>query len=434
MKTNLERLSIEDIIRKLGFFINFSDFMACYKFNGSQKQMSKFEDEMTQKIKSQKGVEEYLKTISENENLFDKELYVFHLLRILQDTYDKIQSNTYINGVVKVPIFMINGKGENVPLDRDSIKRILSKSRKLLQDSDIVDLEVYRESGKIEIYESRRYVGKNTKADADERKAEERLKKIEEEIGLENIISFLQPTDLISVCKYPNLGNLLAVKIIENGKKIKNKDTIRIQDRVNNREIETTEKLAKGKYFDWDEFIDTVRENFRYIDIDKMLLLANTIFYNKYGNEPEKFPFEEARKLREFTKKVEGLLENKNVTINSYRFNSDIDFNLIKSSVESLNKHYINGRYRDDVEINQLAKDIMDGKVLVTSLSEEEYRETMSFKPIELAQIVTSRPETLQSLIERSWITDKELEDIIDKMENINKDQVVYLYNSKIVY
>ena len=95
MKTNLERLSIEDIIRKLGFFINFSDFMACYKFNGSQKQMSKFEDEMTQKIKSQKGVEEYLKTISENENLFDKELYVFHLLRILQDTYDKIQSNTY---------------------------------------------------------------------------------------------------------------------------------------------------------------------------------------------------------------------------------------------------------------------------------------------------------------------------------------------------
>ena len=42
MKTNLERLSIEDIIRKLGFFINFSDFMACYKFNGSQKQMSKF--------------------------------------------------------------------------------------------------------------------------------------------------------------------------------------------------------------------------------------------------------------------------------------------------------------------------------------------------------------------------------------------------------
>ena len=160
-----------------------------------------------------------------------------------------------------------------------------------------------------------------------------------------------------------------------------------------------------------------------------MLLLANTIFYNKYGNEPEKFPFEEARKLREFTKKVEGLLENKNVTINSYRFNSDIDFNLIKSSVESLNKHYINGRYRDDVEINQLAKDIMDGKVLVTSLSEEEYRETMSFKPIELAQIVTSRPETLQSLIERSWITDKEIEDIIDKMENINKDQVVYLYN-----
>ena len=431
MKTNLERLSIEDIIRKLGFFINFSDFMACYKFNGSQKQMSKFEDEMTQKIKSQKGVEEYLKTISENENLFDKELYVFHLLRILQDTYDKIQSNTYINGVVKVPIFMINGKGENVPLDRDSIKRILSKSRKLLQDSDIVDLEVYRESGKIEIYESRRYVGKNTKADADERKAEERLKKIEEEIGLENIISFLQPTDLINVCKYPNLGNLLAVKIIENGKKIKNKDTIRIQDRVNNREIETTEKLAKGKYFDWDEFIDTVRENFRYIDIDKMLLLANTIFYNKYGNEPEKFPFEEARKLREFTRKVEGLLENKNVTINSYRFNSDIDFNLIKSSVESLNKHYINGRYRDDVEINQLAKDIMDGKVSVTSLSEEEYRETMSFKPIELAQIVTSRPETLQSLIERSWITDKELEDIIDKMENINKDQVVYLYNSK---
>ena len=105
------------------------------------------------------------------------------------------------------------------------------------------------------------------------------------------------------------MGNLLAVKIIENGKKIKNKDTIRIQDRVNNREIETTEKLAKGKYFEWDEFIYTVRENFRYIDIDKMLLLANTIFYNKYGNEPEKFPFEEARKLREFTRKVEGLLE-----------------------------------------------------------------------------------------------------------------------------
>ena len=431
MKANLERLSIEDIIRTLGFFINFSDFMACYRYNGSQKQMSRFEDEMAKKIKGQEGVEEYLKTINENENLFDKELYVFHLLRIVQDAYDKIQDPKYASGSIKLPIFMINGKGQNKPLDKDEIKRIVNRSRKLLQDSDIVDLDVYRESEKIKVYESRRYVGKSTKADADEKKAEERLARIEEEIGLENIVNFLQPTDLINVCKYTNLGNLLAVKIIEDGKKIKKEETIKVQDRAHNREIEASGNLSRGKYFDWDEFINTVRANFRYMDIDKMLLLANTIFYNRYGNEPEKFSFEESRELKDFTKKIESLLEDKNVTISSYRFVKDINFDLIKSSVETLSKHYISGRYYDDIEINQLVKDIIEGEVSVTSLSEEEYRETMNFKPIELAQIVTSRPEDLQSLIERSWISDKELEEIISGMEKITKEQLLYLYNSK---
>lgn len=433
MSKNIDELSIEEIIRRVGFFNNYLDLVASFKFNGSTKQMSKFEAEVSNCIKEGATARDYLRLINKNENLFDKELYVFHLLRGLQAVYDKMRSPKYKDDDIQVPIFMIRGNGQIQFLDKKDIKEVISKAKGLLQNSDIVDLELYKNTGEIKVFESRRYVGKTTKADRDEKRANERLKEIDEKLGLENVLRFIVPTDLIYICKYPNLGNLLAVKIIElDGKKIDRNGTVTVQDRAKNIEYQVSDEEASGgRFYDLDKFYETVRENFKYMNIDKMLLYANTIFYNRYGNEQEKFSYEEAKQLKEFTKRIGELLEDKNVTISSPKFTINISYDLIKTSVDSLYKHFIVGKYYSEVEIEKLADEIMEGKVPVTVLSEEEFRDTMQFDSEELARIITSKPESLEELIKRGWINDKELESVLDNVQNINKDQLVYLYNSK---
>lgn len=431
MKAKINELSIEDIIKKVGFFINFVDLRAAYKYNSSEKQVTNFENNLLEEVKKHGSFEEYLNLVNQNQNLFDKELYVFRALRLLQDAYDKLSNPLYSKEITEVPLYLYNGKRVNNIVNKNDVKKFLNNSRELLKDSDVADIEVDRKTREIKVYESRRFVGKTTKADADEKKANERLKQIEKEIGLENVVNFLQPTDLINICKYPNLGNLLAINLIENGKKIKRQQGDKVQDRAHNKEIEVTSELEKGKYFNWDEFIDIVRKNIKYIDIDKMLLLANSVFYTRYQNDFERFPFEEARQLRDFTRSVEKLIENKKVSINSYRFNSEVDFDTIQSSVESLNKHFIHGRYRDDIEINTIVKEILTGELSVTYLTEEEYRDVMHFNLLELTEIVASKPETLQELSQRGWIDENELQAIINGLETITKDQLLYLYNEK---
>ena len=41
------------------------------------------------------------------------------------------------------------------------------------------------------------------------------IQRIEEVIGFENLLSYIRPTDLIQCCRYPNLGNAIAIKIID---------------------------------------------------------------------------------------------------------------------------------------------------------------------------------------------------------------------------
>lgn len=433
-KNNIELLSLEDIIKKIGFFTNFGDLRATYKFNGKVADMREFEKKMNLEIRTNKRFEEYLKIIKEYEHIFDKNLYVFHVVRLLQETYDKIINPEFKEKTVKSPIFLYNGKSSSSINSTDELKKILRKARKMIIDTDldIIEYEANSQSGEVKIYESREFTGKTQDIFKDDKKSQERLLKIDKEIGLEKIISFITPTDLIDICKYPNLGNFFAVRLIEHGKKINNDTNTIYQNKLNEKEYEVLSKThKKANFFSWNEFINTVKENIRFIDIDKLLLLSNTIFYNRYQNDFEKFSEKEARELKEFTRKVETLLEDKNVSISSQRFNSEVDFNLIKSSVESLNKHYINGKYYDDIEINELVKDILSGKRNVTFLTEEEYRQTMAFNPAELIQIVTTRPETLIELDKRGWLTEKELTETIIGLEHINTDQLFYLFKNK---
>lgn len=440
MVSKIEEMSILEIIDKLGLFKNLYYLRTTYKFDSRQADIEDFELNLFSEKDKDKACENYRQLMNKNSDLFDKELYILYAGILLEKLYN--QSNIPLITRKKnydCPMFFPLSEAADKSLgisfgdmlSMKELKEVIEYSKSLLKASDVVCM-YSDDEGKIVIESSKEFSGNEKEAKEEKEKALEKLAQIEEKIGLEKIVGLLKPTDLLDICKYQNLGNWLAVDILERCE-IKNETTI-ICDRVHNSEIEldaeTVSKNAKGKLFDWNIFYQTIKTNIQYIDIDKMLLLANAVYYNKYGTELERFSLEEARDLREFTYIVESLLVDKQITMESQKFNSKISFEEIKIFVANLNKHYINGIFYSDLEIEEIAQDMISGEKDVSTLSKTEFLETMQFTIGDLVLMVSNNPSALEFLMKNSFITEIEFEEIFSKIKIITSEQLKYLYNN----
>ena len=421
-------VEFKNLIKQIGFPRNWNDLRATYRYNAEEKAFRAFEEDMLSLMRqSSRNFEGCINLIMKHIDIFDKEQYVFRVARLLSSEVDS-EKSIFANAA--------GNQESKLVLDytKTSKQQALQNAKKALKKIDIVDIEITPK--RLDVYSSQEFVGNRNFYDRKKEKSAASLQNIEETIGFENLLGFIRPTDLIQCSRYPNLGNALAVRIIESGIELNENEETIIEDKVLGPEAAKKKAEAsngQGKAFKWDVFYSTVKKYAHYMDIDKILLLANAVFYNKYGDKLDNFTETEAKELKEFTEKIGTLLENKKVSIDSPRFNRTISHSDIKDWVTSLNRHYINGTFYNDDEILALANDIVNGRADVSILSKETFSDVMQFTTEEIGYILENSPKSLQFLLENGYIDEKIATEAISHQEEIDKSELLYLYEKGLI-
>lgn len=415
-------VEFKKLINQIGIPTSWPDIRSAYRYNAPEEKFRAFEEEVLNFIRQVNSYEGIVNLIVKHEDIFDKELYILRVARLLEADVNMEKS-----------IFANQSDTSRIRLENRNANKqqALQIAKRALKKVDIVDIMMTKK--RIDIYSSQEFIGNKNFFDRKKEASAASLQRIEETIGLENVLGYIKPSDLIHCCRYPNLGNALAVKIIDNGVEIQGSDYT-----FEDKEMTELESLKKAettpsKAFKWEDFYKTVREYSQYMNFDKILLLANAVFYNKYADKLENFTQEEALELKKFTETVGILLENKKITIDSPRFNRIISYSEINEWVTTLNKHYIGGVFHSDEEITQLANDIVNGKVDPSTLTKEEFIETMRFSVEEIGFIIENSPSSLEFLIENGYVSLEDAKKAIDTQEEMLDEELLYAYKSGII-
>ena len=424
MGSKIEEMNMEKLIVRVGFPSNIKELRSAYKYNVDVHLAMEFES----KIAKAKNFNEVRQLVLQYETIFDKSIYVLHLGRLAEKDLENQKRHKILVGEnaekVELPknqVIIVNPKS--------NLRRCLVEAKDLLKAERVADIGVNSSTEEIIVYTSKEFAEENFSLKKKKAKSEKRLEQIDSELGLANVLQYLSPSDLIDICEYPNLGNILAVRLYKD-KKLAKGQKINGQNNQNQEDIVTDEMLEEGNVFDWNEFEETIRKYSVYIDLDKMLLLANAVFYNKHGNEFEQFTAEEAGELQDFTKKIERLIDTKKTKVSSPRFVSEIKFKLISESVESLNKHFIHGKYYEYEELNQMIEDITNGLIPLTNISKREYLNTLKLTSEELSILDRNNQDAIQYLIDNDMLQAEEIEEFLGFKRKFTDEQALY-YISK---
>lgn len=290
MESKINKLSMRQILKEVGFPLMKNEFRNTYKFNVDLDIAIQFEEDLT-KIRDIMEIE---KIICAYEEIFDKEVYVFHLARLLEQDIEMHKRNELLGTeYTEQLVFTSDTTGKNK-------RRFFVNAKNLLRTCDVVDIVMKKKSkGEFEIYSSIDFIDEGLlESNNRETIAEEKLYRIEEKIGLKNVLSYLKNSDLIEICKYPNLATLLIVN--------------------------------------QDKFEKKVKKYFQYMDIEKLLILSNAIYFYRYGETLDNISKEEAINLKKYTLAIAEIIGNNVKPIKTTKFDFTIDFNDIKNKVQNL--------------------------------------------------------------------------------------------------
>lgn len=290
MKSKINDLSMREILNKISFPIVKNEFRNTYKFNVDLDMAMDFEDELSQ----MQEITEIEQIIYDYEEIFDKELYIFHIARLLKQDLENLKRAEILgNDNIEQLVFTNDKTGKNK-------RRFFVNAKNLLKTCDVVDIVMKQQTdGEFEIYSSIDFIEENSENSNNRRiLVEEKLENIERKIGLENVLTYFNNSDLIELCKYPNLATLLIVN--------------------------------QGK------FEEKVRKYIQYMDIDKMLILANTLCFYKYSETLDNFSKEDAKKLKKFTQNVSEIVGDDIKPIKTAKLDFIVDYNDIKIKIQNL--------------------------------------------------------------------------------------------------
>ncbi len=290
MESKINKLSMREILNNVGFPVIKNEFRNTYKFDVDLDLAMDFEDELTQ----MQDIMEIEQIIYDYEEIFDKELYIFHLARLLEQDLENLKRAEILgNKNLEQLVFTNDKTGKNK-------RRFFVNAKNLLRTCDVVDIVMKKKSkGEFEIYSSIDFITEDSLSSNNRKTlAEEKLYKIEEKLGLKNVLSYFKNSDLIEICKYPNLATILIVN--------------------------------------QDKFEKKVKKYIQYMDIEKMLILSNAIYFYKYGETLSNFTKEDAIKLKKYTLAVEELVGDNIKPIKTTKFDFMVDFNDIKTKAQKL--------------------------------------------------------------------------------------------------
>ena len=365
MESNINKLSMREILNKIGFPVTINEFRNTYKFNVDLNTAMEFESRLKQITK----MSDIQQIVCRYEDIFDKEIYVFHMARLLEKDIENIKRAELLDKeAVGQLVFTNDITGKNK-------RRFFVNAKNLLRNCDVIDIVMKKKTkGEFEIYSSMDFIAQNTEfSDKMEIEAFKKLEKIEEKIGLQNVVEFLKNSDISDICRYPNLAILLTV---------------------------SQEKLEKK-----------IRKYIQYIDLNKMLVLANAVYFYKYGEDLYKFSKEEVANLKSFTKAVSEIVGNSVQTLQTTRFYFTINYNDIKEKVKNLSET------ESSTENDNLIEN-------VNNVNEEEIREVENAEEV-VEELEKEEIETVNEIQEKEeFETVNEMQEK-EEFESVNEVQEI---------
>ena len=153
MNLNNNELSFNVVLNKIGFPVKFEDYRATYRYDANYKQVLEFEKEL--KINLKKTYYDIYETIMRNQNIFDSEVYLFHVGKLLEKDYIN-SKRAEIIGRVFEPKVIINPKS-NKPM-----KSSIDFFHSMLKQIDVVDISINSKNKELIVESSQVLVGNST--------------------------------------------------------------------------------------------------------------------------------------------------------------------------------------------------------------------------------------------------------------------------------
>lgn len=308
--------------------------------------------------------------------------------------------------------------------NKRDLSSLINTVRNRLINSDVAIIEVFNSNSEnstldkevptfnFNVVNSQVHIGNTNFLAKKEKENQKRYEKATREINLEERLKKITYYDLRYVFRYPNLGILLSEFLYKN--------------------MDDSQRESR-------EILNTIKQNLKYIDFDKLLHTILQVEFDKYGEDVCEFTYSEAQDLKKLSDEIGGLLENKKVKINSDRFAGGISFEELYAGINTLKNSYVAGKFFTEEELNSLASDYINGIKDVQTLTPDEFKNVLRFTENEILAMLKRNPNLLEYLIKNNIIENDKQEtenkpdkllELLEKQENITDKQLQILYEN----
>ena len=390
------KLEFDKVVSKIGFPITFEDYRATYKYDANINKITEFESELRNSMR--KGYNTVLDVIKSYKDIFDTELYLFHIGKYLEKDYKASKESEILKTKYYPHLYYTSN------YVRPTIATI-DYYNNMLKNVDVVDIGINSKTGELVIESSQELYGNKDLIKNNLTLNTIKLEKIKSKIGLNNVLKYLKISNIIDFCKYENLGNYLAQKL----------------------KAETSD----GNYYFFEKYEELITKYLEYMDLDKMLIIANYYYYSRY-NMSEGYTEYEINELLNYTNNVEEIIDNKYDTFIFKTEKTIISFQSVKSSVNTLKKCFINGVFYTVDRINEVSQKLLKGEIKIENVNKEIFRNSFSYTNSEFIDLLRN-DYNFEYIVKNGYLTKDEVLNIYEKKSFISDYEYNRLYNFDII-
>ena len=408
MSKKLEELKFKDIVSQFGIPVGIEDIRAAYKYNAKSTRVKEFEQKLGSF--SNNNTTKGLELLNEYEEIFDKEIYIFHIAKLIEQDLREEEKSSFL-GKKHSTFIKFVGERKN----KNNKASLVSTAKELLESSDVADLNIDPKTRKIIVDLSQDYIGKAGVLTRRKTRSEKKMVQIQNSLKLENIVKELYPSDIPDISRYPNFGNVLAIDLYKEAQ----------SDRGDSKEEKVEDLNRAKKAFYRSDFEKMIRSNIQYIDIDKLLLLYLRVKYEVVKSES--FSKKDAEELDKMSKQVYTFLDDSYITMYTTRYKETIQFDRLQKSIEDVNTRFFGDKFYTDDMLKETRNNITAGKKPMSDYPKDIIARIINEEPDIITILSKVNFKSLEYLCKNDFIT-------IENVQKINigsfpVEEIYYLYS-----
>ena len=410
MGKKLEKIKLSDLIKMFGVPADLAHIEGAFKCTTHPNKRNEFYDGIAALIRNPKyDPNQLLEMFDKNEGLFDKEIFLFRMATLLkQDINDENTRKLLGPNAEKKRPNMVFIVGHNHPKES-----ALENAKRYLKDIDVALLVQNVSTEKVRIELSQEFAGNTNFIAKRNAQIDEKMQQIDEILGLDNVLKFIDPSELPNICYYDNVGAYLSSIL----PKYKMEDCPELDELSKKRLASATTPLRS--IYKIEEFKKLIQDNRHYLDMDQFLLYAAVTYSNLYKNNPEKCSYEEAQKYKDFIDNVEKLLENPRAKIHYQDAKESISYIDLKNQASKFLNHFVGGKYHTDIQLQMLSQGMLAGEIDVSTITPYELQNVFKFSDKQLQEIVFANPDSLSYLIDNGLLSNDKISEVLSYIDGI---------------